>query len=207
MISALTDLRTDLPKSAEVLSPRSFFSKADSLEVEIGCGKGLFLAEEGLKHPEKFYLGIEYAAAYAKLAEERANRKWLRNVRILNWSAEDLLPYFIPSAVRRFHIYFPDPWPKRRHLKRRIWSEEFTIQLARVLEPDGKVYFATDFLEYFETVLELLAVPASPFSLERRENYRFFEDAQQPTSYEKKFAVEGRPLRFASFIKNRDRSP
>jgi len=201
MISALMDRHSPVKGQAGILSPRSFFSKAETIEIEIGCGKGLFLTEEALKHPKKFYLGIEYAAAYARLAEERADRKKLANVRILNWAAEDLLPFFASASVKRFHIYFPDPWPKKKHLKRRLWTERFLTELERVLTPDGKVYFATDYLEYFETVTALIGSAQSPFRLEQAGDQRFFEDALQPTSYELKFRTEGRPLRFASFIK------
>ena len=73
--------------------------------------------------------------------------------------------------------------------------------MHRILTPEGKIYFATDYLEYFEVVMEMLESSESHFALERKEQYRFFEDAPTPTSYERKFKVEGRPLRFASFVK------
>jgi tRNA (guanine-N7-)-methyltransferase len=188
-------------ETLEILSPQWFFKEARSLEIEIGSGKGLFLTETALANLEKYFVGIETAKTYARLSEERIVRKKLANVRILNWPAELILPFFKPETASRFHIYFPDPWPKKRHRKRRVWTNGFVTHLERILLPEGKVYFATDYLEYFDAVLSLLEEESSPFVLERREDFRFFEDAAQPTSYEKKFLIEGRPLRFASFVK------
>ena len=201
MILSVLDRPKDTENSTCILSGQSFFKDANRLEIEIGCGKGLFLAEEAKVHLRNYYLGIESARTYARIAEERMCERKIQNVRILHWKVEEILPYFLPQSASRFHIYFPDPWPKKRHHKRRIWTQEFMDQMRRILTPEGKIYFGTDYLEYFDAVMETLDLSNSLFALERKEQYRFFEDAATPTSYERKFKVEGRPLRFASFVK------
>jgi len=192
---------TDVKSPFPVLGPEAFFSQATCLEIEIGCGKGRFLANHAAVYPARYFIGIEVAKSYAKLAEECLQKRKIANVRILTWSAELLLPFVQSSSVSRFHIYFPDPWPKRRHERRRLWTPEFLGEIRRILKQDGKVYFATDYVEYFERVLALVETNESPFTVERREDFRFFEDAPSPTSYENKYIREGRKLGFASFIR------
>jgi tRNA (guanine-N7-)-methyltransferase len=198
---ALVSFDLGSENSREILSPHFFFPEAEmhSFEVEIGCGKGSFLTQVALKYPGNRYVGLESARAYARFAEDRLIRWKVPNVRILDWAAELVLPFFPSQCVDRFHVYFPDPWPKRRHRPRRVLSAELFRELERALKPEGKVYLGTDFAEYFESTLE--GEGSSCFTLERQENHRFFEDAMEPTSYEKKFLKEGRKLYFASFRK------
>jgi len=201
MIDTLKSYQTDFQSASEIFNPQFFFSKALSIEIEIGSGKGSFLVESALQNPDRYYLGIESAHVYARVAEARARRRNASNVRILDWSAELLLPFFKAQSVDRFHVYFPDPWPKKRHQKRRLWNHEILIHMDRVLNPDGKIYFATDHISYFAHVLELIEQAGSPFDCEHQERYRFFQDAKLATSYEKKFQSEGRPMQYASFVK------
>jgi tRNA (guanine-N7-)-methyltransferase len=201
VIETLESYQTEIQSPPYILSPKTFFSRAKKIEIEIGCGKGRFLAETALQRPNDFYVGIESAHVYARYAEKRLIRRNIQNVRIVDWSAETLLPFLKSETVKRFHIYFPDPWPKKRHQKRRVWKEEFVEMLDRILIPNGKIYFATDHLDYFELVLDLLKKKESPFALEKKGNARFFKDAGEATSYEKKFMEEKRQIGYASFIK------
>jgi len=201
VIDTLESYSLEVTGQRAFLTPRTFFKKAKKIEIEVGCGKGFFLAETASCNSSRYYLGIESAHSFARLAENRVRRRGIQNVRVVDWSAETLLPFFKKNTVDRFHIYFPDPWPKKRHSKRRLWKEDFLNELERLLIPKGKIYFATDHLEYFDLAIQLLRSTESPFVLERKENYRFFDGASAPTSYEKKFAKEGRSMRYASFIK------
>jgi tRNA (guanine-N7-)-methyltransferase len=201
MTNAFAGYETRIPSKVRILGPGSFFSGASSLEIEIGCGKGLFLTEHALAHPERFLIGIEASASCARLAEEKVLRRALRNAQVLAWPAEAILPFFVSRCASRFHIYFPDPWPKRRHARRRLWSEPFLRELERILQDEGRVYFATDHESYYDAILRLLEDASAGFRIEREAGHRFFEDAKTATAYEKKFAREGRQIRYLSLIK------
>lgn len=203
MIDTLDAYQLEIQNASKILSPRSFFTKAKALEIEIGCGKGHFLAETAREHPRNFYVGIESAHVYARIAEEKMSRRAIRNVRIVDWSAETLLPFLRPRSVSRFHIYFPDPWPKKRHHKRRLWKGDFIQLMDRLLAAKGKIYFATDHRHYFETVIGILKKKNSPFALEKKAAVRFFKDAGHQTGYEIKFAGQKRKLYYASFVKRK----
>jgi len=94
MIDTLETYRTELAGDCQTLSPESFFDEAKTLEIEIGCGKGLFVTETARQNPSRFFLGMESAHIFARLAERRVRSACLKNVRILDWSAEILIPFF-----------------------------------------------------------------------------------------------------------------
>ena len=201
VIETLETYPTEIKSTQDLLSPVSFFKNSERLEVEIGSGQGYFLVETGLKYPDNCYVGLESAHTYANLAAKRAVRRGVQNVRFLDWSAETLLPFFKNESVYRFHIYFPDPWPKRRHLKRRLWKGTLVKEMARILESEGRVYFATDYLSYFDEVIQFIEKDKGPLEIDRVEDFRFFEEAEVMTTYERKFIQEGRPRGYASFKK------
>lgn len=184
-----------------IFGPESFFQKAQTLEIEIGSGRGHFLKETALSNPKRFFLGIESAHAYAWRTEELLKRYGVSNARVIDWSAELFLPFLKDKIASRFHIYFPDPWPKKRHHKKRLWREEFLEEMARILRDDGKVYFATDHADYFHAIEEVLTSPRNPFRLDARENFRFFEDAQARTLYENRFLGQKKKIFYFSLIK------
>lgn len=160
-------------------------------EVEIGFGKGRYLLARAAELPERRFLGLELASKYYRLASRRAVRRGLRNVVTVRGEALYLLAAALPwGFAKAVHVYFPDPWPKARHHKRRLFDPETVDLVLGLLAPDGELFFATDFLEYGEAVVELLeGFPG--FVVERREDP--WPDGAR-TNYEAKYMREGRPI-------------
>ena len=134
-------------------------TSADSeWEVEIGFGKGRYLLRRCLEDPDRRFLGVEIAGKYHGIFADRARRRGAANWIALRGDALYLLAAVLP---RRFaaavHVYFPDPWPKSRHQKRRLFDPETVDLVLGALAPGGRLWFATDFLEYGELVAGLLA--------------------------------------------------
>lgn len=192
LMAADSDLLISLDEESEsdpVLDLPSLFGNDHPVEVELGIGKGRFLLDAAARHPESNYLGVEWAAKYLRLAVERARRRGLENLRFAHGDAREFVEFFMASAsVRAIHVYFPDPWPKKRHHKRRLLDEAFLAEAARVLEPGGRLWIATDHDDYFQSILQALCswrdhlrVVATPWEGAR-------------TNYEDKFLQGGRPI-------------
>lgn len=125
------------------------------LELEIGSGKGTFLVQEAAGRPDVNYIGLEYARAFWRYASDRCRRHGLANVRLVCVEAGFFVQYYVPDAsLSQVHVYFPDPWPKKRHHKRRLLTADFLRHLQRVLVPGGLVRIATDHGDYFEWILD-----------------------------------------------------
>ena len=160
-------------------------------EVEIGFGKGRNLLTRAAAHPERRFLGIELVTRYHRLLCERAHRRGLDNVASIRAEALYVLATEVPSAFADvLHVYFPDPWPKSRHHKRRLFDPETVDIVLGLLRPGGTLYFATDFLDYGCQV-RLLLEDMPGVSVQRH-------DAPWPdgarTNYESKYQAEGRPI-------------
>jgi tRNA (guanine-N7-)-methyltransferase len=150
----LCELETlPLPVQVETL-----FGRQAPLEVEVGSGKGLFLSSAAPAHPDRDFLGCEIAAKFAKLCAARLAKAELPNARIVHGDAQRLLREgFGDDSVAAVHVYFPDPWWKKRHKKRRVLNTGLVQQVERILVPGGRLHFWTDVEEYFQSTLELLA--------------------------------------------------
>lgn len=134
------------------------FDPGRPLEVEIGCGKGRFLSGKAAREPECDFLGIERMLGRVRLFAGKCRRAGLENVRILRLEAHYTFHYLLPAhRVRRVYVFFPDPWPKRKHRSHRLFGPLFLNALWKRLETGGKLEFATDHAEYFSTVCECLA--------------------------------------------------
>lgn len=159
-------------------------------ELEIGFGKGRYLLARAEAEPEGRFLGIELVSRYFHLAGRRAGRRGLDNVLLLRGEALYLLSACLPERfAAAVHVYFPDPWHKSRHHKRRLFDPETVDLVLGPLVVGGKIYFASDHLAYAEEVEALLdSHPA--LSLERRSGW-----PEGPrTNYEAKYVREGRPI-------------
>lgn len=139
------------------LDPATLFLQPAPLEIDVGAGKGMFLSSAAAEKPDRNFLGIEIRQKYARFAAARAARRQLDNVRVLHG---DALRFFSESlgndSVAAVHVYFPDPWWKKRHRKRRVMSGPFVKDVERTLVPGGSLHFWTDVAEYYETTLELI---------------------------------------------------
>jgi tRNA (guanine-N7-)-methyltransferase len=159
-------------------------------QVELGFGKGRFLLRRAGETPGERFLGVELAAEYFRLAARRAARRGLGNLALAHGDALFLLAAVLPRGfARAVHVYFPDPWPKTRHHKRRLFDPETVDLVLGLLAPGGRLYFATDFLEYGERVSEILA--GYP-GLEQRRLPAWPEGPR--TNYEAKYVEQGRPI-------------
>lgn len=142
----------------EALTSQSLFGNDSPLEIEVGSGKGLFLATTSGERPDHNFLGIEIARPYAKSASSRVVNQDRRNVRLIAGDAGPLFEKRIPvRSLAAVHVYFPDPWWKKKHKKRRVVNETFLRNASRTLVIGGRLHFWTDVLEYFESALELAA--------------------------------------------------
>jgi len=180
------------------------FGRPGPIHIEIGTGKATFLLNEAMAQPHINFLGIERANKYYRYAIDRIGRWNLSNVRIIRTDAAAFLADFIPeTAVDCFHIYFPDPWPKRRHHKRRLFCPDNLEHLVRCLKIGGQLRIATDFTEYFEQIQKLMVEQRGrPFGSAqgRLEATEFLPAAGARdgeltgTNYERKYIKEHRPI-------------
>ncbi|MEM6468203.1 MAG: tRNA (guanosine(46)-N7)-methyltransferase TrmB [Planctomycetota bacterium] len=148
------------------VTSESIFGDSKPLEVEIGSGKGLFLANEAERHPEYNYLGIEIIRKYAKHAAARLLKKGVHNAKMVAGNAENLFAEHIPNeTLEAVHVYFPDPWWKKRHRKRRVVNERSILSYYDAIRPGGRFHFWTDVLDYFEATIELIAEVTPQFGV------------------------------------------
>jgi len=134
------------------------FGRIGPVHIEIGSGKGTFLVNQAKARPGDNFLGIEWASKYYRHAVDRIGRWGLTNVRIIRTDAAVFLADFIAdSSVECFHIYFPDPWPKKRHHKRRFICQGNLEHLIRCLKTGGQLRIATDHEDYFRVIQEVIA--------------------------------------------------
>jgi len=171
------------------LDPRELFGRSAPLEIEIGSGRARFLVAAARACPAHDFLGLERSLAYYRVCRERVARSGLSNARALRADGRLLVESLPPDSVRAFHVYFPDPWPKKRHRKRRLLDAVTLELLASRLEPEGTLRIATDHPGYGRAVRSLLeTVPA----LEGLEWDALA--SPPPSSYELKYREEGRPI-------------
>ncbi len=147
-----------VPYSRGVIDSAAVFGRHAPTILEIGFGMGETTAEVAQRQPENNFLGIEvHAPGVGSLLKKITDRQ-LENVRIVQHDAVEVVRDMIaPATLRGIHVFFPDPWPKKRHHKRRLLQPEFVAELARRLEPGGYLHVATDWQDYAEHILEVLA--------------------------------------------------
>lgn len=161
-------------------------------EVELGFGKGRYLLRSAQEHPERRYLGIEIVSKYYRLLLTRSRRRGLDNLMVVRGEALYLLSTVLPQGfASALHVYFPDPWHKHRHNKRRMFDPETVDLVLGALRPGGTLFFATDYLEYGDLVTEILQ---SHPDLDVELVEEPWPDGAR-TNYEAKFIAEGRPIR------------
>ena len=179
----------------ERLPLSGMFPVARPLEVELGSGDGSFLAQWAKLVSERNFLGVERLLGRLRKLDRKGQRAGLTNLRLMRIEASYFLEFLLPLAsVEALHIYFPDPWPKRRHRKNRLVNERFPELVARVLVPAGVVYLRTDDEDYFGQMLEV-------FAADKR--FAFMETpndlAAVVTDFERGFQARGVATRRAAY--------
>jgi tRNA (guanine-N7-)-methyltransferase len=184
----------EVPADVRLLAWRDVFGNDHPVEMEVGFGKGLFLLTSALAHPDVNYLGIEVMRKYQLFTATRMAKRDLRNVRLTKADARIFLRDRVASgSVKAVHVYFPDPWWKKRHQKRRVFTGEFARECERVLQPGGRLHIATDVEEYFGVMSELLRQetrlsPAPPSA------FPMVDGEPMMTNFERKAHAEGTPV-------------
>lgn len=156
------DLPSPPPGAAEDL--RSVVAAASArgraIELEIGSGKGVFIVRAAALWPERELVAVEQVGSLARKIASKAARAGLENVTVLRCGARQALEQCPEGALSRVHVYFPDPWPKRRHAKHRLFAGDFADLLARALARSGELCLATDHDPYFREVVATLRAHA-----------------------------------------------
>jgi tRNA (guanine-N7-)-methyltransferase len=152
--------RVMIPHEAIALSvePVTLFARPAPLEVELGAGKCDFIIARAAAMPEHNFLAVELASSVSRLLAVRAGRVESDNLRVLRADARTLVNLMLPDqSVVAYHIYFPDPWPKERHVKHRLFTAHFASSLKRTLAPAaGRVFVATDVGDYARTIFAIM---------------------------------------------------
>ena len=204
IIDIVTKRVVSLKELAVPIDWEAFFGNAYPVEIEVGFGKGRFLLEASKRHPQVNYIGVERAQKYVELTQKRFE-KYMRhfgvdrtsgtfsNVRLVWTDANYFVTRYVPTAsVQAYHIYFPDPWPKKRQRKRRIFrNQDFLSALTDTLKSDsGRLYIATDYKAYFWEIQERL----SQVSALRPVAENLGPDRDIATNFEMKYTLEGRKI-------------
>ena len=178
----------EIDEQDPVLEWEEIFGNIHPVEIEIGIGKGRFLIDAAQKHLQVNFIGIERASKYLRIAHARSLKHNLQNIRLVRVDAQEFFEFFIPiESVQAIHLYFPDPWPKKRHHKRRLFNERFLREVERTLMPEGRLWLATDHGEYFLAMLEVLDGNTCLREVQA-------EWSGVRTNYEEKYMEEGKTI-------------
>jgi tRNA (guanine-N7-)-methyltransferase len=199
------DLSGHLKTSDELPRPwdsTMLFGRQAPLEVEVGSGKGLFLRSAAAARPTVDFLGIEVAGKYARFAAAALAKRNLPNAVVVIGDALRVFSEVLPDGLfQAVHIYFPDPWWKKRHKKRRIMCEPFVRDVQRTLEPGGRLHFWSDVEEYFQTTLDLLARATDLKGPMEVPETAAEHDMDYRTHFERRMRLHGQPVYRAEFDK------
>ncbi len=180
----------------------ALFGREAPLEVEMGSGKGLFLASAAAERPEHNFLGVEIAARYARFAASRLARAGLTNAVVVSGDGLALFRELLPDQLLlAIHVYFPDPWWKKRHKKRRVMNEAFLRDVERTLAPGGHLHFWTDVEEYFQGTLAIIAETTrleGPFDVSAHDPAH---DLDYRTHFERRMRLHDLPVYRSLFTK------
>jgi tRNA (guanine-N7-)-methyltransferase len=193
-------LRRQLDATVERFDWPKLFGNAHAVEIEVGFGKGLFLLNEGRRRPGTNFLGIEIERKYVLLTADQLARRGAGNVRLACTDACWLLRERVAAgSVATIHVYFPDPWWKKRHHKRRLMTPEFAGLCAVALRPGGRLHFVSDVAEYFAETSAMLEGLERFNCLAWPEPHDPRDESDYLTNFERKYRKEGRAVYRALF--------
>jgi tRNA (guanine-N7-)-methyltransferase len=178
------------------------FSKSQPLEVEVGSGKGLFITSACAANPDRNFVGIELIKKYAAMCALKLQRLCVENARMLEGDGLALFRTRIDDhSLAAIHVYFPDPWWKQRHRKRRVLNEGFLRDAQRTLVVGGSLHVWTDVQEYFESTKKLVARVTAlrgPIPVEERSPSH---DLDYRTHFERRTRMKNQPVYRAEWRK------
>jgi tRNA (guanine-N7-)-methyltransferase len=190
----------ETPAGTDPIDWAALFGNDNPIEIEVGFGKGLFLLNEAQRRPDVNFFGIEIERKYQLYTATRIIKRGLTNVRLACADARLFLRAYVPQqSVQAIHVYFPDPWWKHRHLKRRLFDADFVVQCQRALKTGGRLHIATDVPDYFEIMITLLREYTSLIALPGPDSPTPAHDLDYLTNFERKFRKEGKPIHRAIY--------
>ncbi|AKM20101.1 tRNA (guanine-N(7)-)-methyltransferase [Geobacillus sp. 12AMOR1] len=170
---------------------RELFGNERPIHIEIGTGKGKFITEMAKLHPDLNFIGIELYPSVLVSALDKLIESELPNVRLLNANAKDLGAFFADGEVSRIYLNFSDPWPKKRHEKRRLTYRDFLALYERILTEDGDIHLKTDNQSFFEYSLVSLSQYGFVLAAVQLDLHRSDVEGNVMTEYEEKFSAKG----------------
>lgn len=198
----LEDIILPAPVPDQVLNFETIFGDRRPVEMEIGSGKGGFLLRRARALPERGFLGTEWANKFYRYAADRMVRWGVTNVRLMRTDAGSLVRHHLPSdSVSILHIYHPDPWPKKRHHKRRLIQPDFIAAVARILVPRGRLAIQTDHEEYFQHIRGVLSEQTRLVEVPFDVPEAGVLEGRMDTNFEVKYRREGREIFQIAFQK------
>ena len=172
-----------------------FFGNDNPVEVDIGCGRGLFVFSAAEANPNRNYLGLEIDYREGRRGAMRLKKREMSNARIIGGDCKVVLSKMIePHSVDAAHVYFPDPWWKKKHHKRRLFTSEFIDLLAQIVKPEGFVHSWTDVIEYYDVIEELMNGHSSFSICDAAPERQPEHDMDYQTSFERKKRKLGLPI-------------
>jgi tRNA (guanine-N7-)-methyltransferase len=193
--STLIKMLYSLPTILEPLDLSKLFPQPQLLEVELGCGDASFLAEYARRNPQTNFIGVERLLGRIQKLVKKSYRLGLTNTCGVRIESAYFLEYLLPPhSAGALHIYFPDPWPKKKHRRNRLIGERFPALARQALQPGGTVFLRTDDLDYFQQMNEVFAAATE------------FEKVETPaalaeitTDFERDFNAQGIPTQRAAY--------
>ena len=184
-----------ITSAVEPIDLAGLFSTRQPLELELGCGDGSFTLQYALANPGRNIVALERLLGRITKLDRKGHRAGLKNLRLLRAEAAYVLEYLLPPGLLdALHVYFPDPWPKKRHHKNRLISEPFPLLAKRLVREGGIVYLRTDNIEYFEQMLEVFGDANGFEAVETPESLKALV-----TDFEQEFNSQGIPTNYAAY--------